>query len=304
MIISASRRTDIPAFYSDWFFNRIKEGFVLVRNPMNPHQISKVSLKREAVDCFVFWTKNPENMLPKLSLLDDYPYFFQFTLNPYDKNFEPGVPKKSQVIDTLKRLSDRLCPERVIWRYDPIVFNNNMDVSYHEKYFDVLAGKLHGYTTKCILSFVDYYKKVDKSFKENGIVELDDERKRELALKLAAIAGRYGLKLETCAEEIDLSDIGIRHARCVDPVLIENLLGVKIKAEKDRNQRKPCGCISSVDIGAYNTCTHGCLYCYANYSRDSVIRNAARYDLDSPLLCSELVEEDRVIEKVAKSCIL
>lgn len=300
MIISASRRTDIPAFYSDWFFNRMQEGFALVRNPMNPHQVRKVSLNREAVDCIVFWTKNPESMLPKLCLLDEYPCYFQFTLNPYDMNLEPGVPRKSKVIDSFKRLSDRIGPERVIWRYDPVILTDALDVSYHEKYFDVLAGKLHDYTTKCIMSFVDYYKKVDKSFKENGIAELDDAKKRELAHKFAVSAEKYDLKLETCAEEIDFSDMGIGHARCVDPALIEKLIGVKIKADKDRNQRKPCGCISSVDIGAYNTCGHGCLYCYANHSMDSVRRNCSNYDENSPLLCSRLTEADRVAENVMK----
>lgn len=297
MIISASRRTDIPAFYSDWFFKRVQEGFALVRNPMNPHQVSKVSLEREAVDCIVFWTKNPGNMLPKLSLLDGYPYYFQFTLNSYDQKLEPGVPRKSQVIDTFKRLSDKLGQERVIWRYDPIILNESLDVSHHEKYFEILAGKLYGYTTKCILSFVDYYKKDDKSFKANGIVELSDAKKRELAYKFAAIAGKYGLMLETCAEGIDLSDMGIGHARCVDPALIEKLTGVKIKSEKDRNQRKPCGCISSADIGTYNTCGHGCIYCYANHSADSVKRSCANYDVDSPILCSRLTEEDRVTRR-------
>jgi len=295
MIISASRRTDIPAFYSDWFLKRIQEGFALVRNPMNPHQISKVSLKRDDVDCIVFWTKNPANMLPRLELLDDYAYYFQFTLNPYDQELEPGVPPKAQVIDTFKRLSDKLGQNRVIWRYDPIVVNDTMDVSWHEQSYGMLAGKLHGYAAKCIISFVDYYKKLDKSFKANGIVELDDGRIRELAARLSAISKEYGLKLETCAEKIDLLDIGIGHAHCIDPVLIGDITGIQIKDEKDQNQRKPCGCIPSVDIGMYNTCMHGCLYCYANHSVDSVKRNTVCYNANSPVLCSELAGNDRVV---------
>lgn len=297
MIISASRRTDIPAFYSEWFFKRIQEEYVLVRNPRNIHQVHKVSLKKDAVDCIVFWTKNPENMLPKLSLIDDYSYYFQFTLNPYGLSLEPGVPGKSRLIDTFRQLSDRLGPERVIWRYDPVILSETIDASYHEKHFDMLAGKLHGYTAKCVLSFVDYYKKLDKCFKENEFIELDEEKTRELALKFSAIAEKYNLKLETCAEEIDLSDMGIGHGCCIDPALIEELTGNRIKAVKDRNQRKSCGCISSVDIGTYNTCGHGCIYCYANHSMDSVKRNFGNFDVGSPLLCSRLTEDDRVTEK-------
>lgn len=297
MIISASRRTDIPAFYSDWFLRRIQEGFALVRNPMNPHQVSKVSLKRDDVDCIVFWTKNPANMLPYLDLLGDYPYYFQFTLNPYNQELEPGVPPKSYIIDTFKRLSDKLGQNRVVWRYDPIVVNETMDVSWHEQSFGMLAGKLHGYTAKCIISFVDYYKKLDKSFKANGIVELDDGRIIELAVRLSAISKEYGLKLETCAEEIDLSGMGIDHAHCIDPELIGDITGIHIRDEKDHNQRKPCGCIPSVDVGMYNTCRHGCLYCYANHSVDSVRRNTACYNVNSPVLCSELAVNDKVFDR-------
>jgi DNA repair photolyase len=294
MIISVSRRTDIPAFYSDWFFKRIQEGFVLVRNPMNPHQIKRVSLKRDAVDCIVFWTKNPEDMLPKLDLLDGYPFYFQFTVNPYDKAIEPGVPGQLEVVDTFRRLSEALSPERVIWRYDPVFLNESMDLSWHEKHFAFLADRLHDYTSKCVFSFIDYYKKVDKCFKENRIKELEDGMKEALAIKFAAIAGKYGLKLETCAEEIDLSSLGIGHASCIDPVLLERLSGIRSNNGKDRNQREACGCCPSVDIGTYNTCRHGCIYCYANHNPESVKRNCMGYDPDSPLLCSIQSDKDKI----------
>lgn len=297
MIISASRRTDIPAFYGDWFLKRIQEGFALVRNPMNPRQVRRISLKRGDVDCIVFWTKNPANMLPRLDLLENYPYYFQFTLNPYDQELEPGVPPKPEVIDTFKRLSDKLGQDRVIWRYDPILVNERMDLSWHGQSFAMLAGKLHDYAAGCVISFVDYYKKLDKSFKAKDIAELDRKKMRELAVRLSAIAKEYGLKLETCAEEIDLSDMGIGHGRCIDPELIGNITGVQIKDEKDQNQRKPCGCIPSVDVGAYNTCGHGCLYCYANHSADSVKRNTACYNVNSPVLCGKLAGNDRVVDR-------
>jgi len=302
LIISASRRTDIPAFYSDWFYKRIQEGYVMVRNPMNIHQISKVSLSREVVDCIVFWTKNPEKMMSKLYLIDEYAYYFQFTLNPYDSRIETRVPKKARIIDIFKKLSDKIGPQRVIWRYDPILITHHINEEYHVKYFEILASKLHNYTTKCVISFVDFYSKAQRNLKNLGAYEIRDQDKIRIALKLDEIAKAYSLKLETCAEDLDLSEYGIEHSKCIDPDLIGNLLGVKFKTEKDKNQRKLCGCAASVDIGAYNTCGHACLYCYANYSGNAVNRNMAGYNPDFPLLCSRLTSEDVISEKNAASC--
>ncbi len=304
MIISASRRTDIPAFYSDWFYERIKEGVVLVRNPMNIRQISKVSLKRDAVDCIVFWTKNPGNMLEKLYLIDHYSYYFQFTLNPYDTQVEANVPQKESLIETFKRLSDRLGPKRVIWRYDPVLLNKGISVDYHEKYFDILAAKLHGYTEKCIISFIDYYKKIDKSFKASDMQEIDDDTGRAIAAKFSQIARTYDLKIETCAENIDLLELGIRHSSCIDPVLIGEITGAMVTCRKDSSQREHCGCIESIDIGAYDTCAHGCIYCYANSRSETVKKNISMYDASSPLLCSTVSKQDIITEKETRSCLL
>lgn len=287
----------MPAFYSDWFYNRVKDGYVLVRNPFNHHQISKVSLSLDAVDCFVFWSKNPENMIGNLHIIDNYPYYFQFTLNPYDDKVEKGVPKKSKMIDIFKRLSDKIGPNRVIWRYDPIIITEAISEKYHYKYFEVLASKLKGYTSKCIISFVDFYPKAKKSFEKIGAFEISDEDKIRIAKRLGEIAETYSLKIETCAEKIDLSQFGIEHGRCVDPNLIKEISGRDIKDEKDKNQRKACGCAASVDIGAYNTCLHGCIYCYANYSSRVVNGNMTLYDVNSPLLCSSITDEDLITER-------
>ena len=172
MIISASRRTDIPAFYSDWFFNRIKEGYVLVRNPMNIHQVSKIKLSPDVVDCIVFWTKNPKPMLDKLDELKDYRYYFQFTLNSYSNDIEPNVPSKSEeIINTFKQLSDLIGRDRVIWRYDPIILSEKYTVQYHIKYFEKLSQILNGSFNKCVISFVDFYKKNARTLNESKINE-------------------------------------------------------------------------------------------------------------------------------------
>ena len=297
MILSVSRRTDIPAFYSEWFFNRLKEGFVYVRNPMNIHQVSKVVLKPEVIDCIVFWSKNPKPMLARLDELKDYMYYFQFTINPYDKGLEMGVPRKEGIIGTFKELSEKIGRKRVIWRYDPILLTEKMDMQYHVRYFEEIAKRLEGYTDRCVISFVDLYKKTQQNLKGTQARELTMKEMMELAAQLCVVAKRYGITIQTCAEEIALESVGIKHGKCVDSALIEDLLGVKLVVSKDPNQRKECGCVQSIDIGEYNTCAHGCKYCYANFKDSMVVRNRAAHDVSSPLLVGRLGPEDKVTER-------
>lgn len=297
MILSVSRRTDIPAFYSEWFFNRLKEGFVYVRNPMNIHQVSKVVLKPEVIDCIVFWSKNPKPMLAKLDELKDYMYYFQFTINPYDKGLEIGVPRKEGIISTFKELSGKIGLKRVIWRYDPILLTENMGVDYHVRYFEEIAKRLEGYTDRCVISFVDLYQKTQRNLKDTTAREPSRNEMMEIASKLCAIAKKYGITIQTCAEEIALENVGIKHGQCIDGALIEDLLDVKLVVGKDPNQRKECGCVQSIDIGEYNTCAHGCKYCYANFKDGVVAANRAAHDVNSPLLVGVLGPEDKVTER-------
>lgn len=241
MIISASRRTDIPAFYSDWFFKRIKEGYVLVRNPMNHNIVSKVNLKPEVVDCIVLWTKDPRNMLQRLDRLNRYKYYFQFTLNPYDKEIEPYLPDKEEIIDTFIMLSEKIGRNRVIWRYDPILLSDKIDKDYHLKSFEFLAQKLRGHTEKCMISFVDLYRNVQNKVKQLKVRVPDETEMREMAAKFAEVGRAYGIKIETCAEKADLSELGVSHGKCIDDNLISDLLGKKINPEKDKRQRDACG---------------------------------------------------------------
>lgn len=301
MIISASRRTDIPAFYSEWFFKRMEEGYVLVRNPFNFRQVSKVFLNKETVDGIIFWAKNPEKMIPKLHLIEDYAYYFLFTLNPYDKRIERNVPEKSHIIEIFKKLSSKIGKERVIWRYDPIILTPEFDIEYHVKSFKEIMSELYGYTSKCIISFVTLYPKVYKTLEKIGAYEINKEQKLEIAYRFYEIAKEHSIKLETCAEELDLSPYGIEHARCIDKTLIEELSGKKFNIGKDKNQRKLCDCDESIDIGAYDTCLHGCIYCYANSNISSIKRNVKQYNVNSPLLCSKLTEKDTVKERKVES---
>ncbi|WP_066503241.1 DUF1848 domain-containing protein [Abyssisolibacter fermentans] len=303
MIISASRRTDIPAYYSEWLINRLKEGFLYVKNPWNRKQCSKIILNPEVVDCIVFWTKNAQPMLDKLDIIDamKYSYYFQFTLTPYGKNIEKGLPPKNVVVDTFRRLSDKIGPHRVVWRYDPVIINEKFSVQYHIDTYGKMCNMLRGYTNKCIFSFIDLYAKIRNRTK--GIVEseVSDINMNKIADGFSKIAKSYGIELSTCSEVKDLSKYGITHASCIDKAMIENIIGCPIKAKKDVNQRHDCGCIESIDIGAYDCCGNGCVYCYANANQSVVMRNMKKHNDKSPILIGNIDANHVITERKVKS---
>lgn len=302
MILSASRRTDIPNYYSDWFFNRIKEGYLYVRNPMNPHQVSKVNLSPEVVDCIVFWTKNPEPMLSRLDELSAYSFYFQFTLTGYGKDIEPNVPhKKNAMIPIFQGLSRKIGSQKVIWRYDPILFTDKYTPEYHFNAFGQIAEELRGYTLKCVISFVDFYAKMQKNMKAANAYALPENELAGFAKGIAQIAAANGMKVTSCAEKIDLSSCGIEHNCCIDKAFMEQIIGYRLRAGKDKNQREECGCMESIDAGAYDTCKNGCKYCYANRNWESVMKNCRQYDVNAPILCGQIIERDRITERTVKS---
>lgn len=266
MVISASRRTDLPAFHSSWFFDRLEEGVVSVRNPYNHSQVREVSLSPDQVEGIVFWTKNPLPMLPHLDKLRDYSYYFQFTLTPYGSEIEKNIPSKSQVLlPAFRQLSRLLGPERVIWRYDPILLSSRYTPEFHRDAFERMAAFLSGYTNRCVISFLDFYRNTASRLRQQDLLPMEDAVLRDLAGHLAESGRRHGIRLETCCEEMDLSEFGIGHGCCIDASLLEQISGRSLKIPKDKNQRKLCGCAASVDIGSYGTCPGGCLYCYAHF---------------------------------------
>ena len=286
MILSVSRRTDIPNYYSDWFINRIREGYLYVRNPMNAHQISEINLSPEVVDCIVFWTKNPVDMIDKLDELKGYQYYFQITLTGYGRDVEPGLPDKNEVlIPAFKRLSEKIGKKRTIWRYDPILINNKYSKDYHYRAFAKIADELKDYTERVVISFVDLYAKTQRNTAGLQIENTDSDEMVEIAARLAEIAHERGLEIESCAEAIDLESVGVAHGHCIDKKLIEEIIGCPIRVNKDKNQRPECGCMESVEVGSYNTCKNGCKYCYANFNPERVISQSHLYDPNSPILC-------------------
>ena len=289
MIVSASRRTDIPAYYTDWMLSRIKERYVCVKNPMNPRQVSRIDLSPDGIDCLVFWSKNPKPMLEKLKALGDYTYYFQFTLNPYGRDIETNLPDKNELVETFKKLSDMTGPKKVIWRYDPVLINASYTVQYHIDNFYSFALKLKGYTTKVTFSFMDFYKKISLNIGQSGIKQITEDEMDIIAKNFSLTAQEAGLAIGTCAEETDLSKYGIGHASCIDAGLISELTGTDLYIKKDKSQRPACACAASVDIGEYNSCLNGCIYCYANYSQKNAKVNNEKHDVSSPLLIGSFI---------------
>ncbi|MFA6878225.1 MAG: DUF1848 domain-containing protein [Fusobacterium sp.] len=294
MIVSVSRRTDIPAFYSDWFFNRLHEGFVDVPNPFNNKQISRINLSPNTVDCFVFWTKDASPMLNRLDELKGYNYYFQYTITPYGKDVEPGILNKKKVLDTFKELSKTIGKNKVILRYDPIFFNKKYNFNYHVRAFENLCKKLQGYTEKCVTSFIDLYKKTERNTRNLHITKLEDKDVENISMEFSKIGEKYGIVIETCSEKYNLEKYGINHGKCIDDKLISQILGFEIDIEKDPNQREECGCVKSIDIGEYNTCNHHCLYCYANFNYEQVQKKSKLHNPLSSLLTGELEDDMKI----------
>ena len=304
MIVSANRRTDIPAFFSDWFLNRLKEGFVCVRNPMRREQISRIPLSPDVVDCIVFWTKNPIPLLDRLDALGDYPFYVHVTLTGYGHDIEPRIPDKPrELLPGIIHLADEIGPDRITWRYDPILFSAKYTPAYHLHAFERIASSLEGHVESVVISFVDIYVKNRRNMAACGVCDLPEHELYEFATALSHIARSHGMDIGTCAEGIDLAACGIGHSACIDRGRIERLAGGMLDAKKDPGQRAACRCIESVDIGTYNTCPHGCAYCYANYSPQAVKAALARYDPRSPLLCDRLLPGDVVTERHVASLI-
>jgi len=305
VFLSASRRTDIPAFFSEWFFNRLKEGFLYVRNPMNFYQVSKINLSKEIIDCIVFWTKNPKEMLNRIDELDKtgYRYYFHYTINPYGKEIEKNVPELKNNIEVFKELSRRIGSKRVIWRYDPIILSEKFDIEYHMKKFNEISYELSSFTERCVISFLDFYPKKIKIFHDKGFKEIGKDEMKIIADNFSRINNKYGFEIFTCCEEIDLDNYGIKHGKCIDDHLFSEVFGIIVSAKKDSTQRRECGCINSIDIGAYNTCKHGCIYCYANKDLNLINNNINNHSKFSPFLFGEKGEKDIIAERKVESFI-
>lgn len=272
MIISASRRTDIPAFYSQWFIDCIQKGYCTVKNPFNPNQSRNVSLLPSDVDAIVFWTRYPA---PLMKYLDDlntsgYRYIFLFTITGYPKWLEPHSQELSNTITIFKKLSQTIGPQRIVWRYDPILFSKELDFDFHIKNFHSIAHDLSGFTQRVIISIMEPYNKVIRRLKRINEKEIllyplqdfDSSILQQFFSALKSIAVDCNMSIQSCCS--NLADYAINNGACIDKSLLSDIFGIPLNYTKDTYQRKECLCAKSIDIGSYNTCKSGCFYCYAN----------------------------------------
>ncbi len=299
MILHTGLRTDIPAFYSEWFVNRLKEGFVLVRNPYNPVQVTKYRITPDIVDVISFCTKNPAPLLPYVDMLKDYGQYWFVTITPYGKEIEPGVPEKEKVLESFKELSKKVGINSIGWRYDPIFISEEYSVQKHIEEFEKMAAILAGYTNTCVISFIDLYQKVLKNFPE--VKSVKKEERIELAKEFVRIGGKYGMIIKGCAEGTELEPYGVDCAGCMTVSTFEKAIDCSLNVPKTKSARPECGCLLGCDIGAYNTCGHLCKYCYANYDTKTVIANMKKHNPNSPLLLGELSAEDVIHEAKQES---
>ncbi len=272
IIVSASRRTDIPSFYAGWFFDRLREGSVDVENPYNPHQIRHVSLVPHDVACFVFWTRDARPMLGNLDALDPYAYYFHVTITGYGLPLEPSGPSVKDAVASLKALTARIGGHRVIWRYDPVLIVGKYNAAWHAENFKALAGDIAGSVRHCVISMYDSYRYADARLRKAGFAPSEESggvspepagSALALVRKLVEIAGQNGLHVALCAEPELSHEIASDRYACIDARIVDALGGQDFSRRKDRNQRPNCQCIESVDIGKYGTCPRGCIYCYA-----------------------------------------
>ena len=292
MIIQTGNRTDIPAFYSDWFANRLREGFVLVRNPFNPISITRYELNPQVVDLIGFCSKNPAPMLRYMNLLEPYHQYWFVTITPYGKDLEPNVPDYPTVIQSFQKLSRKVGIPSIAWRYDPILLSEAWTIERHIDVFQSMAAALSGYTNICVISFIDLYKKVKRNFPEAKTVSTEDQI--QLTKAFVAIGKQYGFTIKPCGESRTLEALGADCSGCMTVKTFETAIGQNLSVPPNPYNRKECACYLTGDIGQYNTCAHLCRYCYANAEEELVRHNLNDHDPQSPLLIGSVQPEDHI----------
>lgn len=290
MILNVSGRTDIVAFYSKWFLNRYKEGFVDVRNPFYPKKVSRIYFSD--VDAIVFCTKNPLPILKHLKTITK-PILFQVTLTPYKKDIEPYVPFKGLIIEAIKKISMQIGIENVFVRYDPIFISNVYTSNYHKKAFEHMCTLLDGYVKTVIVSFLDDYKNVRKNKATLHFNEMTEEMYKEIGFSFSESARRHGMTVQTCFEDRNLVEYGFVKGDCLSKELAFRITGKTYKPWKARKGKK-CTCVEMVDIGVYNSCSHFCKYCYANFDELQVEGNFKNHQESSSLLIGSIQKDDLV----------
>lgn len=293
MILNISGRTDVVHYYSDWLFRRFEEGYVLSRNTLFPNFVWRYELIPEKIDCITFCSKDYAPVLPRIKeITERFNTYFHYTITAYGRDVEPGSPDIDTAMETLLKLSETVGPQRIAWRYDPVLLTEYYTKERHSETFEYMASRLAGHIDRCIFSFVEMYRKHGRNFPE--LIPLTQENKRELAEGLGHIARKYGILLQTCGPEADYEAYGIHISGCNTLDILGAANNLQFRRLKHPGMRKGCHCFPSRDLGAMNSCPCGCKYCYANRDTETALINYKRHDPCSPLLIGHVLPTDKV----------
>lgn len=299
MILNTGGRTDTVQYYTEWLLNRFAEGYVLARNPLFPNKVNRYELTPDKVDCVVFCSKNYKPILPRLhEITDHFNTYFHYTITAYGKDIEPGVPSIDESMETLIELSRLVSPQRIAWRYDPVLLTKDYTIQRHLETFESMAKMLAPYIDRCIFSFVEMYKKLEMNMPE--LIPLSEKDMDELAKGLGTVTKKYGIHIQTCGTNGDFTRYGIHSSGCMTLDILGRANGIVFKNVKHKGMRQGCHCIESRDIGAYDTCMNGCKYCYANKTPQKAFENFKLHDPASPLLLGQVRPDDIIIQGVQK----
>lgn len=300
MIISASKRTDIPAFYSEWFIRNLKKGKFQVRNPLFPSKVSEYRFEKQDIDCIVFWTKYPKPLMKHIDYLsENFNFYFQFTLNDYPRTIEPNLPTIDDRIQTFKDLSLKIGKDKIVWRYDPIVITYSTDVDYHIFHFKKIFNEIKDYTNKIVISFVDEYVRNQRRLRDIKNEFITDRQVEFIIKEFNGIVKSSNIEIFGCAEDKYI-DLGLKSWKCIDDELINKLFNIKLKTINSK-EREDCHCIKNIDVGTYNSCLYNCVYCYANNGNldFKIVKNFE--DIESNLQIGEITDTDLVTVTYLKS---
>ena len=293
MIVNTGCRTDIPAYFGSWLLNRVRQGSVMARNPYRPELVTRYQLDPQVVDVMCFCTKNPAPLLPYLGELSAFRQFWFVTATPYGPDIEPNVPPKDQVLRSIQQLAAVVGPRDTAWRYDPVLITQRYTVEYHLRAFERMAARLQGHVAFCVVSFIDLYEKTRRNFPQARAVTAQEQQL--LTAEFARMGAKHGIPIRLCCENAALAACGANTDGCMTQDVLERACNIKLNVPcSKRSARAACNCMLGADIGAYNTCPHGCAYCYANYDQQVVARNLRHHDPESPLLIGHLHPGDQV----------
>ena len=294
MILNTGGRTDTVQYYSEWLLNRFREGYVLSRNPLFPEIVNRIELNPETIDVVVFCSKDYSPILPRLHEISDrFNCYYHYTITAYGTDIEPRVPSIEDSIRTLKALAAQVGPEKIAWRYDPVLLTEKYTIERHLETFDRMARELTPYVDRCIFSFVEMYKKLEVNMPE--LLPVSEEDKLTLAENLGAIAQRYSLWLQTCATRTDYEQFGIHRSGCMTTEIFSQALGIEFKKTPHKGNRLGCACMESRGLGDYTSCPNGCRYCYANKDHAKALQNYLTHNPDSPLLLGNIQPGDKIV---------